>query len=176
METKGRICAIVAMDEARVIGVNNTLPWRIPEDLKRFSTLTKGHTVLMGRKTYESLPPKFRPLPDRVNMVLSRDVGFEGGLGVVRCSSLDEAIQRWEQRQGPGVGDRLWIIGGADVYRQGLPRVQELYLTRVHGTHQGDAFFPSFEGEFSLQGREDHPGFSFEHYVRSAGGAISGPP
>lgn len=164
-----KICAIVGMDDARVIGFNNKLPWHIPEDLKRFAALTTGHTVLMGRKTYDSLPEKFRPLPKRKNVVLTRNP--EAALvaaGVQLFSSPEEAIQYFEARPAEFIGEILWVLGGGEIYRQTLAFVDEIYLTRVHGVHDGDTHFPPFENDFTLVESEDHALFAFQRYVRRA--------
>ena len=165
-----KICAIAAMDEGRAIGVNNTIPWKLPEDMRRFASLTKGHSVLMGRKTWESLPPKFRPLPDRVNIVVSRTFapaqpGKEAG-GAIFYPSLPQALAAFRCGAVAAPGGTLWIIGGEQIYRETVNDWDELFLTRVHSTHQGDAFFPRFEESFQLVESERKDGFAFERYVR----------
>ena len=147
MMHKPTIAAIVAMDEGRVIGKDGALPWHLPEDLAHFKAKTSGHFVLMGRKTWHSLPPKFRPLPGRVNIVMSRNPFAlslpEGTFGV---SSFEEALQVVERSGRPG--QILWCIGGAELYASTLPLCDELHLTLVHGNHAGDALFPRFEDHF----------------------------
>lgn len=124
------------MDRNRVIGKDGELPWRLPNDLKRFKRLTQGHPILMGRKTWESIG---RPLPGRLNLVLTRDPAFQAeGVEVVR--SPEEALEK--------TGDRPWlfVIGGEHVYGAFLPRAERLYLTRVDAeTEGGDAFFPEWD-------------------------------
>lgn len=159
--------AIVAMDEGRVIGINGTIPWRLPEDLKRFSALTRGHTVLMGRKTFESLPPKYRPLPDRMNVVISRTASGWTGVKVFR--SIEEFLGAIERSEITLPSSQVWIVGGAQVYRETMPLWSAVELTRVAGKHDGDTYFPEFESDFECVGREDHPGFAFERWVRRAG-------
>lgn len=133
---------ITAMDDNRVIGINNTLPWHIPEDLQHFKNTTKGHTVIMGRKTYDSLGV-YKPLPNRVNIVISRtqyqdnehqDVHF--------TSSLENAINL-----APFLSHSAdtFIIGGSEIYTQALPLVECMYITHVIGTHCGNKFFPHFD-------------------------------
>lgn len=164
---KPKLIAIVAMDEDRVIGVNNTLPWKIPEDLKRFSQLTTGHTVLMGRKTFDSLPPKFRPLPGRKNIVLSRSPQtLSLPPSVSAYSSIDELLLNCASGKENLPSDLVWIIGGAEIYSLTLPLWDELYLTRVSSKHKGDAYFPEFENKFRRVEVEEREGYSFEHYVR----------
>lgn len=144
---KTPIAAIVAMDEGRVIGKDGALPWHLPEDLAHFKAKTSGHFVLMGRKTWDSLPPKFRPLPGRVNIVMSRSPAAldlpEGTRGV---SSFQEALEIVERAGKPG--QILWCIGGAELYAAALPICDELHLTLVRGHHDGDALFPVFEDRF----------------------------
>jgi dihydrofolate reductase len=144
---KPTIAAIVAMDEGRVIGKDGALPWHLPEDLAHFKAKTSGHFVLMGRKTWDSLPAKFRPLPGRVNIVLSRNPAAlslpEGTYGV---SSFSEALEI--VRRSGTTGQILWCIGGAELYAAALPVCDELHLTLVHGHHEGDAVFPPFEDRF----------------------------
>lgn len=126
---------IVAMDRNRLIGRDNGLPWRLPDDLKQFKRLTVGKTILMGRKTWESLG---RPLPDRDNWVLSRDPGFAPS-GARVFSSLDAALAA--HRDG-----ELMVIGGAQLYQQALPLAQRLYLTEVDAQiEDGDAWFPPID-------------------------------
>lgn len=161
------VCQIVAMDQARVIGVNNTLPWHIPGDIKRFAELTTGHTVLMGRKTYESLPEKFRPLPRRKNIVISRKpelLTVPSGVDVF--ASPEQALLSLIKEPERLVGDRLWIIGGGEIYRQTLPLTSHMYLTFVEGKHEGDVFFPAFEDQFELTDREVHKGHEYRVYQR----------
>ena len=129
-----RVSLIAAVAENGVIGVNNTLPWRLPTDLKRFRALTRGHYVIMGRKTCESLG---RPLPDRINLVVSRNRDFHAeGFIVVR--SLAAALSAAPKDQ------EVFIIGGASLYRQALPQAGHIYLTVVHAEFTGDTRFPDF--------------------------------
>jgi len=158
-----KISAIVAMDEERGIGRAGGLPWRVPEDLKRFAALTTGHAVLMGRKTYDSLPPKFRPLPKRKNIVVSRSIQALPE-GVVCCRSVPEALEQARVAAPPI--EVLWIIGGAELYRATEELWDEIVLTEVRGTHGADVFFPPFEDRFREVEREAHAGFSFVRYVR----------
>jgi dihydrofolate reductase len=131
------ISAIVAMGENRVIGKNNQLPWRLPADLKRFKSLTTGHPILMGRKTYESIG---KPLPNRTNIIISRNAGFEAP-GCIVVSTFDDALLA----AGRGESKEIFIIGGAEIYKQLLPRTERLYLTIVHHSFEGDAYFTEFD-------------------------------
>jgi len=132
------ISLIAAVAKNGVIGRDNALPWHLPEDMKHFKALTTGHAVLMGRKTWESLPPKFRPLPNRQNYVLTRDTSYVAA-GATVLHSLDEAM-----KVGAG-GTALFIIGGAELYRHALPLAQRLELTEIDATFAGDAHFPTFD-------------------------------
>jgi len=133
------IKAIVAMAENRVIGNAGAIPWHLPEDFKFFKATTMGHAILMGRKTYESIG---KPLPGRENIVLSRTMPETQGITVIR--SLDEL----KELQNPRDGRDLFVIGGEEIYRLLLPKVQELYVTKVPRTLEGDTHFPDFESQF----------------------------
>jgi len=133
------IKAIVAMAENRVIGNAGTIPWHLPEDFKFFKATTMGHAILMGRKTYESIG---KPLPGRENIVLSRTMPETPGVTIIR--SLDE-LKELENKLD---GRDLFVIGGEEIYRLLLPRVQELYVTKVPQTIEGDTHFPEFESQF----------------------------
>jgi dihydrofolate reductase len=118
-----------------VIGRDNALPWRLPDDLKHFKTVTMGKPVLMGRKTFESIG---KPLPGRLNLVLTRDPAWRSS-GVVVVHSEDEAFDR------AGDVPEVAVIGGAEIFRQLLPRVGRIYLTRVEGDIPGDTVFPQID-------------------------------
>lgn len=132
------IVIIAAVAKNGVIGKANALPWHLPEDMKHFKALTTGHAVIMGRKTWESLPPKFRPLPNRHNLVLTRDATYVAP-GATVAHSLDEAI-----KVGAG-GTALFVIGGAELYAHALPHAQRLELTEIDAAFEGDAHFPAFD-------------------------------
>jgi len=162
-----QIISIAAMDEGRVIGADGGLPWRIPEDMKRFSALTTGHTVLMGRKTYESLPDKYRPLPNRNNIVASRkDCSQIEREGAKVISNPIKFLEKIKKGATSLATEKLWIVGGEQIYRATLPLWEAIYLTRVAGEHSGDAFFPEFEDDFELAEREDKGGFAYEVFFR----------
>lgn len=142
-----RVSIIAAMAENRVIGVNNTLPWRLPADLRHFRRLTTGHHVIMGRRNYESIG---RPLPDRTNIVVTRNPAYRAPGCVVR-HSLEEALRD------TGDDPEVFVIGGAEIYRQALARADRLYLTLVHANVPGDTFFPEFDArEWRETGRTRH--------------------
>jgi len=129
------ISLIVAMAQNGVIGRANALPWRLPEDLKRFKEYTLGKPILMGRKTFESIG---RPLPGRLNLVLTRDTGWDAE-GVTVVHSVEEALQQTRS------SEELVAIGGAEIYRLLLPLAHRIYLTHVHADVPGDTFFPAFD-------------------------------
>lgn len=131
---------IVAMGENRVIGVENRLPWHIPEDLKRFKKITMGHPILMGRKTFESIG---KPLPGRTNIVITRNKDFRAD-GTVSCGSLEEAIE-WAMKA-PG-NDEIFVIGGAEIFRHCLDKADRIYLTIVKWPFAGDTYLPSYREE-----------------------------
>jgi dihydrofolate reductase len=138
---------IAALSENRAIGVGNRLPWHLPDDLRHFKRLTLGHPVIMGRRNYESIG---KPLRDRLNIVVTRQPGYQAP-GCVVVHSLEEALVA--ARGHPEV----FVIGGAEIYTQALPRVQRLYLTLVHATIPGDTYFPDFDrSEWREVERERH--------------------
>ena len=138
---------IVAMSSTRVIGVNNSLPWHLSEDLKHFKTLTTGHTIIMGRKTYESIG---KPLPNRRNIVISRNLNaFYGGVEVVH--SLEDAFSTSSN------DEEVFIIGGSNIYEQSLHLVEHLYITEIKKAFEGDAFFPEIDKSlWTESARETH--------------------
>lgn len=159
------VAAIVAMDEIRFIGKNGALPWHLPEDLSHFKKLTTGHIVIMGRKTWDSLPAKFRPLPNRVNVVVSRTPeALSLPHGVLKANSLESSIALATERADSN--QRIWIIGGAELYKAGLPLCHEIHLTLVRGVHDGDARFPEFEAGFDMVSEEQGQECAFRVYRR----------
>jgi dihydrofolate reductase len=158
------IAIVVAHSANRVIGREGELPWRLPADLRRFRELTSGHTVLMGRRTYESLPDSFRPLPGRRNLVLSSDRDYRAE-GAEVFGSLAEALAACE-------GD-CYVIGGEVTYRDALPLCERLYATEIDAELDGDAFFPELDaGEWRLvedgeRRTENDLGFAFKVYERA---------
>ncbi|MBC7416905.1 MAG: dihydrofolate reductase [Pedobacter sp.] len=123
----------VAVSENYAIGKNNQLLWHMPADLKFFKQTTTGHTVVMGRKTFDSVG---KPLPNRQNIVLTRKTGLEIP-GALVVNSLEEAFNSVEQNDA-----EIFIVGGAEIYKQALPKVQRIYLTTIHHTFNADTFFP----------------------------------
>lgn len=131
---------IVAMTEERLIGSDGDIPWHYPEDLKYFKEQTTGHPVIMGRKTFESLPKDYRPLPNRKNIVLTRRENWGAGKDISVASSLEEAynIARENDRS------KCFIIGGSSVYSQALEDVDKMLITRIKGNYDGDTYFPEW--------------------------------
>ncbi len=127
-----------------VIGKNNELLWHIPDDLKHFKALTLGHPVIMGRKTFESLPPKVRPLPGRTNIVVTRDSSWSYE-GVLPAASIESALAQAREID----NEEIFIGGGTQIYAQALPHVDRLYLTLIDDEKEGDAYFPAYEKEFT---------------------------
>lgn len=135
------------MAENRVIGVENTLPWRLPADLRHFRRLTTGHHVIMGRRNYESIG---KPLPDRTNIVVTRNPSYRAP-GCLVTHSLEAALASAQN------DPEIFVIGGAEIYRQALDRADRLYLTLVHARVQGDTYFPPIdEKQWQEISRERH--------------------
>jgi dihydrofolate reductase len=142
-----KLSIIVAMSSNRVIGVNNTLPWHISEDLKHFKSLTTGHTIIMGRKTYESIG---RPLPNRRNIVISRntEASYEGAEVV---HSIEDAFSICKN------DNEVFVIGGSNIYEQALSLVDYIYITEIKKSFSGDAFFPEINKQMWIESsRENH--------------------
>ena len=142
MSALPHIALVVARARNGVIGRDGGLPWRLRSDLQRFKAVTLGKPCIMGRKTWDSLPLK--PLPGRLNLVLSKDESFEPK-GALACLTLDEAIEiAREQAVDDGVGE-VCVIGGAGLFAATLPRARRLYLTEVEAEPEGDVIFPPFD-------------------------------
>ena len=130
-----RISIIVAMSRNRVIGANGAIPWHLPEELKRFKSVTMGHHIVMGRKTWESIG---RPLPGRTTVIVSRQRGYSAP-GAKIAHSLDAAVAAC------GDDSEIFVIGGAELYAQALPRANRLYLTTIDAEIPGDTAMPAFD-------------------------------
>jgi len=168
---------IVAFDAKYGIGKNGLLPWSLPQDLKHFKEITtavanpaKKNAVIMGRKTWESLPSRFRPLPGRVNMVLSREARLDLPSGVLSSISLDEALNKLSTAD----IENIFVIGGAQIYAFAIehPSCHKLYVTHVQGEFDCDAFFPPISKNFitisaSEPSEEGGVGFHFSDYLRN---------
>ena len=160
------IALIYARAANGVIGKDGTMPWHLPEDLAHFKQLTLGAPVIMGRKTWDSLPPRFRPLPGRSNIVVTRQPDWKEN-GAQRSPSLREALQIAEQSNPATV----WVIGGAQIYAQALPLAQRVEVTEIAQNFDGDAFAPELGPEWVETTREAHTSasglpFAFVRYER----------
>ncbi len=154
-----RISIISALAKNRTIGIHNTLPWRLPEDLKHFKALTLGHHILMGRKTYESIG---KPLPGRTTVIITRG-NFPAPEGVKIAHSLQDAIEVC------GADEEIFFVGGAELYAQALPLAGRLYLTEIQADVEGDAWFPDYDRaqwrEVSRERRHDEASGLEYHFV-----------
>ena len=151
------ISIIAALTSERVIGKDNKLPWHISDDLRNFKSLTSGNTVVMGRKTFESIG---RPLPNRNNVVVSSTLQPSEGIFV--CRSLEDAIETSKN-----FGKEIFIIGGSNIYAQSLEFADRMYLSYVKKNYEGDTFFPEFdESDWRVVERQDFPEFELVVYER----------
>jgi len=151
---------IVAISENNCIGKDNALPWNIPEDLKHFKDITNGHAVLMGQNTWESIPEKFRPLPNRKNIVITREKDYKVPENVEVYNSLDGALEKYKNQD-------LFVVGGASIYAQTICKVDQLFITEVHQFVDGDTFFPEIDKNIWKEiSREKHDGFDFVLYKK----------
>lgn len=157
------LAIIVAADPDGVIGSDNQLPWHLPDDLRHFRAITTGHTVLMGRKTYESIG---RPLPNRRNLVLSRREDWQHPAGVEVFPDIATAMTAAGNEQ-------VFAIGGAEIFRWALPRAHTLYLTRVHCSYPGTVYLPDIGSGWQQVEEQFHPAdathscaFSFQRWIR----------
>jgi dihydrofolate reductase len=160
-----KIALVAAVARGGVIGRNGTIPWRIPEDLAHFREVTMGHPVVMGRRTWDSIPDRFRPLVGRRNVVVTRNPVWDES-GAERAASLDDALRLLEGEP------HVFVIGGGELYRQSLPLADELLLTELDLDVEGDTFFPPYDqSTFEELSRDrrvtaDGRAFAFVKYVR----------
>lgn len=136
------ISLIAAVSENKVIGKNNDLPWNLPDDMRYFMQTTKGHYVIMGRKNYESIPEKFRPLPNRTNIVITRQKNLQIG-GCIVAHSIEEALEIAKKDS----NEEVFVIGGAQIFNQSMKYAQRMYLTEIQAPVEGDTFFPDFSAD-----------------------------
>ena len=155
-----RVAIIAAIGKNRELGLHGKLLWYIPEDMRRFKEITTGHPVIMGRKTWESLPEKFRPLPGRTNIVVTRQEDYRAS-GATVVNSLEEARAAAARAEG---ADEIFVIGGGGIYTAALPYATCLYLTIVDDTAEADTFFPEYEKEFKVISKENGTGFPQHHF------------
>jgi dihydrofolate reductase len=164
-----KINLIWAQAHHRVIGLNGTMPWHLPEDLAHFKRTTLGCPVIMGRKTWDSIPAKFRPLPGRVNIVLTRQDNWHEN-GVQSSKKLRDALSFCEHIQ--PAPSAVWVIGGAQIYAQALPLAHQVVVTEIDASYAGDAFAPELGKEWRETQRESHRSstglaYSFVTYSRT---------
>ena len=151
------VIIIVAMTPDRLIGKNNQIPWHLAEDLQSFKQITSGHTIVMGRKTFASIG---KPLPNRKNLVVSRTVSKIESCEVF--ANLESALQR-----GHELGEKTFIIGGSQIYREALPLADCLYISWIKGDFTGDTFFPDFSlDDWLINKEEEFAAFKLVRYQR----------
>ena len=161
------VSLVAAVARGGVIGRDGGIPWRLPEDMQRFRSLTMGHPVVMGRRTWESLPDQFRPLPGRGNVVVTRNSDWSAQ-GADRAGSIEEALDLLESEP------QVFVIGGGEIYTAALPFADELVLTEIDAAVEGDTTFPDWDrGRFDEVERHEHVAedgtrFAFVRYVRRA--------
>lgn len=148
-----RISFVIAIAENGVIGRDNAMPWRLAGDMAFFKRTTMGKPIVMGRKTYESFPK--RPLPGRPNLVVTRDTAYDAP-GAEVFASLDAALARGETLARELGVDEVMVVGGAEIYRQALPRASRIYLTEIHARPEGDAHFTFDRAAWREVSRERH--------------------
>jgi len=160
-----KVSLVAAVGRGDVIGRDNAIPWRIPEDAQRFRRLTMGHPVVMGRRTWDSLPDRFRPLPGRRNIVVTRNRAWKAD-GAERAGSLADALLLLDDTE------QVFVIGGGELYADALTLADELLLTEIDADVEGDTFFPPWERTaFEETSRDKHESetgiaFSFVTYLR----------
>jgi dihydrofolate reductase len=163
-----RLHLIYARAANGVIGKDGALPWHLPEDLAHFKRMTQGHPVIMGRKTWDSLPPRFRPLPGRINIVVTRQPGWQAE-GAQAAPSLPEALALCAG------ASEAWVIGGAEIYRHALPLADTAVVTEIDAPFEGDAHAPELGAQWRETAREGHTSasglkFSFVTYHNTSRG------
>jgi dihydrofolate reductase len=153
---KGTITLISAMSKNKVIGKNNTLPWRLPQDLKRFQKLTKDNVVVMGRKTYQSIG---KSLPNRLNIILTRDTKWNDVKGdqTYVYHSIEEVLERFKTRD-------LFIIGGSEIYKSFMDHADKIELTLIEKEIEGDTYFPEITSEWKEENKETHENEDFTYH------------
>lgn len=165
------ISFIVAMDENRAIGKNNQLPWHLPEDLKFFKRTTMGHPIAMGRKTHESIG---RALPGRENLIITRQSGYQAE-GCKVFSTMDDFIQYCRKQN-----EEIFIIGGAEIFKETFNYVDRLYITLIHHEFEGDTYFPNFDlndwmlvsSERGMKDEKNPYDYEFQIYDRKVKGSL----
>ena len=144
---------IVAVSQNQVIWKNNKLAWNLPDDMSYFSNMTQGHSVIMGRKNWESIPKKYRPLPNRKNIVVTRNNNFRGK-GAVVVNSIEKAIEESRVSE----DEEIFIIGGGEIYKLGFDYVDKVYITEIYANINGNTYFPKWNKSNWLEiSRISHP-------------------
>ncbi len=157
---------IAAIGENNVIGKDNELVWDLPDDMKFFMKTTTGHPVIMGRKNYESIPKKYRPLPNRTNIIVTRQNDYSAP-GALVVHDLESALSLAKDHD----DSEIFIIGGGQIYDLGLPFANTMYLTEIHASFEGDTFFPSFDRKEWTEisrvhhGKDDRHAYSFDFVI-----------
>lgn len=147
------VSAIAALSKNRVIGKDNDLPWRLPDDMKFFMETTKGHHVIMGRKNYDSLHPKFKPLPQRTNIVITRQKNFQAP-GCIVLHDVEPGLEIARRNS----ETECFIIGGAEIYKLAMPHTTRLYMTEIDAVIEGDTRFPEIDqSQWKEVSRKHHP-------------------
>ena len=160
------ISLIVAVSQNGVIGKDNQLAWHLPDDMKYFSNMTKGHSIIMGRKNWESIPTKFRPLPERKNIVITRIKNFKSKEAFV-VNSIEQAIDISRTDE----DEEVFIIGGGEIYKLGLEYVDKIYITEIYAEIEGNTFFPKWKKDDWIEiSRISHPKdekhkYSFDYII-----------
>ena len=164
------VSLIVAVSENKVIGKDNDLAWHLPDDMKFFKDTTKGHYVIMGRKNYESIPHKFRPLPKRTNVIVTRQNNYKAE-GCLVVNSIEEALKLAHEAE----DNEPFVIGGGQIYKHAIEHnlVDRVYLTRVHTEIDGDTYFEDLDDSWKLVHADLHPSddkhpfaFTFQTFER----------
>jgi len=163
------ISLIAAMTENRVIGKDNDLPWKLPDDMKYFQKTTKGHVVIMGRKNYDSLPPSFKPLPNRTNVILTRQNGYQAK----DCVVINNLSQAFDFAKSEGEKE-VFVIGGGQIYQEAISICDRIYLTEIKTEIEGDTFFPILDSSWKEKSRaphdvDDRHQFAFDFVVYEKG-------
>lgn len=150
----------VAIAKNGIIGGDNDLPWYFPEDLKNFKKLTSGKTVLMGRKTYDSIVKRLgKPLPDRVNVVITRQENFAALPGVLIFHDIDQALDALKDTD-------VYVIGGAQIFAATLPKAEKMFITHIHDEYKGDVYFPEVDyGQWEKVEEQPHEHFTYATYI-----------
>jgi dihydrofolate reductase len=155
------VSAIAALSKNRVIGKNNDLPWRLPDDMRFFMETTKDHHVIMGRKNYDSLHEKFKPLPQRTNIVITRQKDFHAP-GCTVLHAVEPGLDIAKKNGDP----ECFIIGGAEIYKLAMPYTTRMYLTEIDAEVEGDTYFPAFnQADWKEVNRKHHPADDRHRYA-----------